>query len=179
MIIDIATAVLLVSAIIKGLRRGLVVALFSVIAFIVGIAAALKLSVVVTHYLESSSGVSARWLPVLSFMLVFVGVVLLIRLIAGLIDKAVEWSLLGWVNKLGGVLLYVFLYIVVLSVLLFFAVQVNLIGEHTIKNSVTWEWVQPWGPRAINAFGALVPLFKDMFTELEQFFDRVAQHAAP
>ncbi len=179
MIIDIATAALLISAIIKGLRRGLVVALFSVIAFIVGIAAALKLSVVVAHYLESSSGVSVRWLPILSFMLVFVGVVLLIRLIAGLVDKAVEWSLLGWVNKLGGVLLYVFLYIVVLSVLLFFADQVNLIGEHTIKNSVTYEWVQPWGPRAINALGALVPLFKDMFTELEQFFDRVAQHAAP
>jgi membrane protein required for colicin V production len=39
MILDIIVAVILILAIIKGYRQGLIVALFSLIAFIIGIAA--------------------------------------------------------------------------------------------------------------------------------------------
>lgn len=179
MIIDIIAFVLLIMAIVKGLRRGLIVALFSMIAFIVGIAAAMKLSVVVANYLDDSVNISARWWPVISFILVFVVVVLLIRLVANLIEKAVELTLLGWVNKLGGVILYTLMYMLVFSVLLFFAEQLHLINKTATESSVTYAIIRPWGPWTINAFGSLIPLFKDMFTQLEQFFDRLAHHATP
>jgi membrane protein required for colicin V production len=179
MMIDITVCILLIMAIVKGLRRGLIVALFSILAFIVGIAAAMKLSVVVADYLKDSVNISAQWWPVVSFMLVFVVVVILIRLLANLIEKAVEWTMLGWVNKLGGVLLYVLMYIISFSVLLFYAEQLKLISKAAIDSSVTYKAVRPWGPWAIDAIGSLFPLFKDMFTRLEQFFDRVAHHAVP
>ena len=51
MIIDIIVVIILILAAIKGFRQGLIVALFSVIAFIVGLAAAIKLSVVVAGLL--------------------------------------------------------------------------------------------------------------------------------
>lgn len=175
--IDIIVCILLVMAIVKGLRRGLIVALFSIIAFIVGLAAAMKLSVVVAEYLKDSVNISAQWWPVISFILVFAVVVILIRLVANLIERSVEWSMMGWVNKLGGVLLYVLIYIIAFSVLLFFAEQVKLINQETIQKSVTYSFVRPWGPWAVDAFGAVVPLFKDMFTELEQFFDQLAEKA--
>lgn len=179
MMIDIIVCILLVMAIIKGLRRGLIVALLSMMAFVVGIAAAMKLSVVVADYLKDSVNISAQWWPVISFILVFLVVVLLIRLLANLIEKAVEWTLLGWVNKLGGVILYVLMYIISFSVLLFYAEQLKLISKAAIDSSVTYSAVKPWGPWAINAIGSLIPWFKDMFAQLEQFFDRVAHHAAP
>jgi membrane protein required for colicin V production len=179
MMIDIIVGILLIMAIIKGLRRGLIVALFSIIAFIIGIAAAMKLSVVVADYLDDSVNISAQWWPVVSFLLVFVVVVLLVRLLANVIEKAVKWTMLGWVNKLGGVILYVLMYIISFSVLLFFAEQIKLVGKAAIDSSVTYSVVRPWGPWAIDAIGWLIPLFKDMFTRLEQFFDRVAHHARP
>ena len=110
MIIDIIVLIMLVVAIIKGLRRGLIIAIFSILAFIAGIAAAMKLSVVVAGYLKDSVNVSAKWLPVLSFILVFIAVVLLVRLVAKLIEKSVEMVLMGWANKIGGILLYIVLY---------------------------------------------------------------------
>jgi membrane protein required for colicin V production len=179
MIIDIIVGILVIMAIFKGLRRGLIVAIFSIIAFVIGIAAAMKLSVVVAGYLKDSVNISAQWWPVISFLLVFVVVVLLIRLLANMIEKAVEWSLLGWVNKLGGVILYVLMFVISFSVLLFFAEKIKLISKATIDSSVTYDLVRPWGPWAIDAIGALIPWFKDMFAQLEQFFDRVAHHAAP
>jgi membrane protein required for colicin V production len=179
MMIDILVGILVVMAIIKGLRRGLIVALFSIIAFIVGIAAAMKLSVTVANYLKDSVNISAQWWPVISFILVFAVVVILIRLLANMIEKAVEWTLLGWVNKLGGIILYVLMFVISFSVLLFFAEQLKLVGKDAIDNSVTYAYVRPLGPWAIDTFGALIPWFKDMFSELEQFFARIAIQAKP
>lgn len=175
MVIDIVLLVMLVMAVIKGLQRGIIVAVFSLIGLVVGIAAALKLSVLVAEWLKDSTNISSRWLPAISFLLVFVVVVLLIRLLANLIEASVELALLGWVNKIGGALLYMIIYTLSYSVLLFFLVQLKLISEKTIAESVTYSYVEPWGPVVINGIGKIIPLFKDMFTELENFFGKLAQ----
>ena len=71
MLIDLIYAVLLVFAIFKGIRRGFIIAIFSVLAFIIGLAAAMKLSTVVAHQLEGSTNISSKWLPFISFLIVF------------------------------------------------------------------------------------------------------------
>jgi membrane protein required for colicin V production len=175
MILDIVFVILLVLAVFKGFRRGLIVGLFSFIAIIIGLAAAIKLSAVVAGWIGTTVNVSNEWLPVISFAVVFIIVVILVRLGANAIQRTVEVAMLGWVNRLGGILLYAALYITVFSILIFYAEQVHLIKQPTIDKSVTYSFVQPWGPTAINAFGSVIPWFKDMFSELEQFFDGVSK----
>src|SRR3982751_1020087 len=110
MIIDIIVIGLMIMAIFKGIQRGFIVALFSMIAFVVGLIAAVKLSTVVAAWLDDSINVSARWLPFLAFMLVFIVVVLLVRLLAALLQSTLELAMLGWANRLAGVLLYMVMY---------------------------------------------------------------------
>src|SRR5215510_1975642 len=124
MILDLIVAVILVIAIIKGFQRGLIVGVFSFVAIIVGLAAAIKLSVVVADHLGKSVSISERWLPIISFIIVFIVVVLLVRLGANLIQRTAETAMLGWANRLGGALFYIAIYIAVFSVLLFYAEQV-------------------------------------------------------
>jgi membrane protein required for colicin V production len=175
MLIDIIFAILLIMAVFKGYQRGLIIGLFSLVAIIIGIAAAMKLSAVVAGYIGRSVKVSEEWLPLISFVVVFILVLLLIRLGARAIEKTFEVAMLGWVNKLGGILFYVVIYTLVFSVLLFYAEKMQLLKPETIEKSVTYSFVQPWGPKTINAFGNLIPLFRDMFGDLEQFFDGVAK----
>ena len=175
MLFDIIFAVVLVLAVLKGYRSGLIVGLFSLVAVIIGLAAAMKLSTVVAGYIGKAVKVSDEWLPVISFAVVFLIVILLIRLGARAIEKTVEVAMLGWVNKIGGVILFAAIYTVIFSVLLFYAEQMKLVEQETINKSVTYSFVQPWGPKAINGFGTIIPIFKDMFGELEQFFDGVAK----
>jgi len=85
-------------------------------------------------------------------------------------EKAVDLALLGWLNKLVGVLLFAVLYTIILSVLLFYAVQVHLVSAGTLSSSVTYSFIRPWGPVVINEFGKFVPWFKGMFAQLEDFF---------
>ena len=176
MAIDLILAILIVLAIIKGYRRGLIVGLFSLVAVIIGLAAAIKLSAVVAVYIGQAVNISDRWLPVISFAVVFIAVLLLIRLGANAIEKTAEMVALGWLNKLGGIILYTVIYITIFSVLLFYAEQVKIVQQETIQKSVMYSFVQPWGPRAIDGFGTVVPVFKDMFAQLEQFFDGVSRN---
>ena len=175
MIIDVIFALLMVLAIVQGYRRGLIVAVFSFIAIIVGLAAAIKLSAAVANHLGRAVTISDKWLPVVSFVLVFIVVVILIRLGAKMIQRATQTVMLGWLNRLGGVLLYVLIYLTVFSIVLFYANQIKLIKAETVQQSVTYSFIRPWGPKAINGLGAVIPFFKDMFTELEHFFDSISE----
>ncbi len=179
MLIDLLFGVILVLAIFKGYKRGLVVGLFSLVAVIIGLAAAMKLSAVAAVYIGKAVNVSAAWMPVVSFIVVFILVVLLIRLGANAIEKTIEIAMLGWLNKIGGIVLYAVIYTIVFSVLLFYAEQVKLLQPATIEKSVTYSFIQPWGPRVINGIGSVIPVFKDLFGQLEQFFDGIAKDAPP
>ena len=174
MLIDLIFAVAIILAIIKGFRRGFIIAIFSVIAFIVGLAAALKLSAAVAEYLKGSVNISAKWLPFLAFAVVFFVVVLLVRLGAKLIEKTFQVALLGWVNRIAGILLFAVLYLIILSIFIFYAERLQLLQPAVIENSLTYHFIQPWGPKVMDNFGKIIPVFKDMFTELGDFFNSLS-----
>ena len=118
MMLDLISAILLVLAVVKGYRKGVIVAAFSYIALIIGIAAAMKLSVTVAGYLTSQS-MHGKWLSFLSFLIVLLAVIVVIKLAARMIESLAEAVLMGWLNRICGIILYVLVYFTVFSVLLF------------------------------------------------------------
>jgi membrane protein required for colicin V production len=173
MVIDVLFIVFLLLAVFRGLRHGFIIAIVSTVAWIIGIAAAIKLSAVVAAYGRTHMDLPSRWLPVLAFLLVFFAVVIGLHAIAKLVEKAVDLAMMGWLNKLMGVVLYAFLFVTTLSVLLFYAVQVHLISTRTVSASVTYSYIKPWGRVTIDEFGRFVPWFEGMFAQLEDFFGQV------
>ncbi len=169
MFIDVAYLILMAIACFKGLRKGFIVAVFSVLGFVIGIAAALKLSAVVAVKLATHTG-AAKWLPAVSFLLVFLAVAFLISMVAKIIQKTFETVMLGWLNRLAGVVLYILLYSIIYSVFLFYAVQLHCISATAKGNSFVFPYLQPLAPKIINSISSIVPWFKNIFAELEQFF---------
>lgn len=178
MLIDIAFVLAIILAIFKGISKGLILGIFSLLAFIIGLAAALKLSVVVAAYLKDSAGSFIKWLPLISFMLVFIAVIFLVGLLARLIKKTIQFAMLGWLDSLGGMVLYVAIYAIIFSVFLFFANNLFLIQPTTIHDSKIYPYVAPWGPKVIDNLGKIIPVFKDMFTQLQDFFGNLAKKSA-
>jgi membrane protein required for colicin V production len=175
MMIDIIFGILMLVAVFKGMKRGLIVALFSMLSLFIGVAAAIKLSALVAVHLKDAIHVSARWLPIIAFILVFLAVILLVRWIANLIQAAVDFAWLGGLNKLGGAVLYVLIYTSIYSILLFYGSSSRIISKHSIDSSVVYRFIEPWGPTVINGLGKVIPIFKDMFLQLEQFFSHLAK----
>ena len=177
MFIDAAYMILIAIACYKGLRKGFIIAIFSVLGFIIGIAAALKLSAVVAVKLSTHTG-AAKWLPSVSFLLVFIAVALIVSLVGKVIQKTFETVMLGWINRLAGVVLFILLYSIIYSVFLFYAVQLHFISIATTNNSLVYPYLQPLAPKIINSVGTVLPWFKDLFNQLENFFSSTAAKVA-
>jgi membrane protein required for colicin V production len=91
-----------------------------------------------------------------------------------MLQKSVEMIMLGWANRLGGIILYALLYSIVFSIFLFFAVQLHLIKNETATASLCYSYIQPLGPVVIDKLGVIIPFFKDMFSQLQHFFGAVS-----
>ncbi len=178
MVIDIAFIIVMILAVFKGLRKGFILGIFSLLVFIIGLAAALKLSAVVAAHLQNSKIASTKWLPVLSFLLVFIVVALLVSLGARLIKKTIDFAMLGWLDRIGGLVLYIIIYVIIFSVILFFAEKMLVVKPEEIATSVVYKYVVPWGPKVINNLGNIIPFFRDMFMQLESFFENLAKKSA-
>ena len=170
MFVDLVAVLLLLAAIFKGWSKGLVLAFFSFAAFFVGLAAALKLSTLAAYKLSSVTSISPRWLPFIAFILVFILVVLLIRIGAKAIETFLRISMLGWANRLGGVFLFVIIYFMIFSVLLFYTTRLGLLSAEILQASKCYPVLQPFAPKVMDAMGVIIPWFKNMFAQLEQFF---------
>lgn len=162
-------------AVFKGFTKGFIIGIFSFLAYFIGLAAALKLSVVVAKYFNADAEGSSRWIPVVSFLIVFITVVLLVNLGARFIKTIARISMMGMLDRLAGILLFVLIYVFIFSVILFFAVKTSVLNPDTVKASFVYRFIGPVGPQMLESLGKILPVFKNMFADLQYFFEKMGQ----
>ena len=136
----------------------------------------MKLSGYVANGLVQTMSAGKVWLPFISFILVMLVVMLLIRMLAGFIQKTFEWAMLGWLNRLGGILLYAFLYLLFLSVAVFYLRQMHILNDNSAAASVSYPFLKEMGPVVIESLGRLIPVFRDLFDDLKAYFERFGEN---
>ncbi len=172
MAIDVIYLLFLVLFMIRGYNKGFVVALFSLFAIIAGVMGALKLSGSVSRLLFNNS----QWAVFLTYILVFVLIVWLVRLGARLIEKSVEAVALGFVNRLSGAVLYGCIVSFVFSSLLWLLNQMGLIRPDTQAQSKVYALIEPFAPALFALIGKLFPFAKTIFEDLAHLLDRINDH---
>lgn len=175
MSIDILYFILLALALVKGYRKGLIVAVLSMVGLVIGIVAALKLSGAVAGLLTNEFSQLGYWAPAVAFFLVFITVLLLIRIVAGIAEATVSTVHLGWLNTLGGAVMYAAMTTLSFSVFLFFGDQMHLIDQVTMDTSFTYAFIAPWGPKTIEGLSVIFPSLKDLFFDMEAFFQQLSE----
>jgi membrane protein required for colicin V production len=175
MTLDVIGVIFILLFFIRGYLKGIIVAAFSVIAILLGILCALKLSQSFSAWLLEKGYVTSGWVQIVSYVVLFLGVFLLVRLLAKLIQKSVEGMMLGVINKLIGGVLYAFLGAVLWSSLLWIGSHMHIISPETIAGSKTYPWLSGVAPWFFEQAGKLLPFVKDTFEKLEHFFDAVNQ----
>ena len=173
--IDALFFIILLLAMVQGFRKGLILGIFSLVCGIIGLAAAVKFSALVAAHLKRVWQFSSRLLPVMAFVLVFLLVLLLIRLTGRILEKLLNLVLLGWLNKLGGILLFILLYLSIYSVVLFYGTKTQFISNRAMEDSHFYSMIAPLGPAVIHFVTGFIPYGRDMFAALEGFFDRIAR----
>ena len=173
MVIDILGLTLIVLFFIRGWIRGIIVALLSVLAVILGVICSLKLSGLLAQWMADKGWLNSGWALLVSYLLLFIGVILLVRLIGKALSKTAQLVMLGWLNGLVGGLLYAFMAAVVWSSLLWLANQMHLIPPEAKAYSRTYDYLEPLAPWVFEKAGKLLPFAKDIFQELTQYFSEL------
>jgi membrane protein required for colicin V production len=125
--LDIFFLVLLGAGLIRGLIKGFIHMAAALLALVLGTILALKLSGTAQEYIQGKVDVSASWLPIVSFAVVFLLVALAIFLLAFLLDKLAKAVALGLINRILGALFGLAMNAMIISVIL---VILNTIDEH-------------------------------------------------
>lgn len=103
--LDIIICVFLIYGLARGLYKGFMIELATLIALILGVWCAYLFSNVVTKWLIDTFDVQGNWVPFASFFGIFVIVVILVNLLGKLLDKLIKAAALGFLNRLlGGIL---------------------------------------------------------------------------
>ena len=102
-IIDIIIVICCIPPLVKGISRGFVSQAASLLALILGVWLSFKFSVPVGEWLKEYLELPGTVIHVVSFALILTAVVLGLNLLAGMIEKVLEFVMLGWLNSLLGV----------------------------------------------------------------------------
>jgi membrane protein required for colicin V production len=175
--LDFVTAIVVALGFFRGFRKGLIVAVFSFVAVLLGVLIALKLSHLLSAWLVEK-GVGGTWAPMAAYVLLFVGVGFAVRAGARAIEGLSKAVMLGLINKLAGGLLYAFIGAVVWSSLLWLAARIGLVSPETKTNSKTYAYLEPLAPAVFDKAGVVLPFARDVFSDLSSTLDSASHHQA-
>lgn len=160
----------------RGWRKGIVVAATSLLAIVVGTMAALKLSGALALWMQSRGWVTGPAAPIVAYVVLFIGVLWMVRFLAKNVEALLKLAMLGIVNRGIGGLLYAFIGAFIWSCLLWIGTEAKIITPETLATSQTYQWFAPLAPWVFAHIGAVLPFAKNLFSDLSRFFDNVNQH---
>lgn len=132
----------------QGFKRGLIIELSSLLALILGIYAALYFSGYAADFLINNMDLNSKYVPVASFVLTFIAVVIIVYFIGKVLEKIVNMVALGFLNKLAGSFFGILKAVVVLSIALLIINQFNddLISRQKKKSSFLYGPISTIAP---------------------------------
>lgn len=101
-ILDIVLLLCFIPAIIRGLSKGLINELISLVSLILGAWLAFKFSSAVGAWLGNYFQLDPKIINVIAFAVIVILAVLLLNLIGQLLTRIVKITMLGWLNRLLG-----------------------------------------------------------------------------
>jgi membrane protein required for colicin V production len=178
MTIDLIAITLAILLFLRGYSRGIIVAICSVLAVLLGITCALSLSAKLSNFLLEKDWVSSALAPIVSYAILFFAVLWLVRLLAKLIEGFTSSILLGWVNKSIGGILYIALGMVLYSSVLWLCDGAHLLSPETKVKSQSYSYIAPLAPWVFAHIGEVIPFAKDTFSDMRHFFEGI-NHQLP
>ncbi|MBU6157703.1 MAG: CvpA family protein [Bacteroidetes bacterium] len=153
--IDFLAILALALAIWKGWRKGLVMSLLSIAGYGLGIYCALRFRAVVTNWLSDTVSSGAQWLPLLAFFLILAVVITGMHFLGRMVEGVLNLAMLGWVNKLAGVIFYAVLYVILLSSLIWVVERAALLSPEAKAASYTYPALSSIPPHFASVYNKL------------------------
>lgn len=175
-VLDIIILVLAVLFFIKGYSKGFLHTFCRFLGLILSLLLATHFSSHVAGFLfdDKLSSISMIW-PALSYVITLFLSLLLVNFLLKLLISPINLSVLSPLNKLSGGLIYSISILFVAGTVIWFLKSMGIINESSLDHSYVSQYLLPLMPNFFELVGTLIPLFKESFENLNNFFKQLAQ----
>jgi membrane protein required for colicin V production len=167
MYIDLFLAISILIGLIQGYHKGIVRTLFSILSVIIGFLAALKFSPFVVSFFERVFDLSPLIALIAGMVITFLLFMLGIRWLGNAFEKTLKLVQLNIFNKLTGAALFAALMIFIYSVIIWFCVRTEMIGDAEIARSRSYPVLSTIPGKAEAVAESLKPVFRGFWQKLE------------
>lgn len=161
-ILDIILLVCFIPAIISGLRKGFIAQVVAIISIVLGVWLSVRFATLVGSWISQWIEASPQLINIISFAIIFIAVAVLLFTIGKLIEATIKIIMLGWLNKLLGVLFSMLKCILIIGFLIIVFEAINdtfgLVPESYLSDSLLYA---PFRDIADSVF----PLFKELLSK--------------
>lgn len=173
MALDSVLLVLLIFALYRGWKKGLLWAIVSIIASLTGILLSLKFSHQLAAYLLEKNWITHQYTVLICFLFIFIFIIFIFKTLTKLIESFLDSILLGWMNRASGALLYMFIILFICSTFLWLLHKTQLLNKKMQNDSKTYSFVEPIAPKTIEMCTPYLPYFKTYYQDINTYFDKI------
>lgn len=164
---DLVIAIILATGAFLGYRRGFLMELFFLVALVAGVLLGFKLMGWGVEILAKKFNADTTVLPYVSFLLIFILVLLLVLFIGNRIKSSMDKTFLGKVDAIAGAVLGLLKYAFSISILIWLVESFKLDWMETwTSDAKLYPMVAKVAPKVSSFFGDFLPFFKE---SLRQF----------
>lgn len=127
--LDIVLTICLIPAVISGLRKGFIVQVTSIIAVVLGVWLSYEFSGMLSDKISLWFNAGTNISRLISFTSILVISIVLLSMLGRVVDGLVKIILLGWLNRLLGVIFAILKYTLVAGLLIYLFDKVNGSGK--------------------------------------------------
>lgn len=164
--LDIIILAVIALLVIHGAMKGFIISLASLIALALGIWIAVNFSNYLDGILIENFNPSRTWLPILSFTITFLLVVIAVMLLAKALEKLVDIAGMGIINHIFGGIFGLVKGVILVSVLLFIITSYDkkekLISHKTRQESMIYGYAGKVFPYMIKVIGGEIKFPSDI-----------------
>ena len=163
-VVDIVIVCCFLPVLYFGIKNGLVKQLVALAVIYFGITLSLKFSAQVGNWVMEHVHITDFWAKAISFILIFFVVALVLSLFGRIIEKILQISLLGWLNKLLGIVMTFCLFVLLISTLAYLVDSANNLLEFIPKEKLEES---RFYPMLLQLSQEIFPRFKELFQQVE------------
>ncbi len=113
--------------------------------------------------------IAGNLLPYISFILIFIAIIVVVNLIGKVFNKIIDLTLLGAIDNLAGALLSGLKWIFGISILLWLSASFGLeLEDEWVSDSLFYEYVLAFAPNFIDVITSYMPFAHDLFDQIQE-----------
>ena len=162
-IVDIILLICFIPALISGLRKGLIAQLVAIISIFAGIWVSFEFASIISQWLSQYIEAPENVLQIIAFALIMVGVFVTLGIIGKMLEGILNLVMLGWANKLLGVVFSFVKCALVTGLLIMVFNSINtsldLVSAETLSESVLYTPLKDFAD-------SVFPYIKEMISNI-------------